>query len=133
MWSMWNLVFFPFFFFFFFGFLGLHPWHIEVSRLGVELELQLPIYTTATAMPDLRHVVTYTIADGNTRSLTHWARPGIEPVSSWILVRFVFAEPQQELLVFFLLKKITPYFKKIEHFANYKGNTLYFLLKFVRS
>ena len=23
-----------------------------------------------------------------TRSLTHWARPGIEPVSSWLLVRF---------------------------------------------
>ena len=25
----------------------------------------------------------------NTRSLTHWARPRIEPASSWILVRFV--------------------------------------------
>ena len=28
---------------------------------------------------------TYPVACGNTRSLTHWARPGIEPTSSWIL------------------------------------------------
>ena len=32
-----------------------------------------------------------------TRSLTHQERPGIEPTSSWILVRFVSAVPQQEL------------------------------------
>ena len=44
------------FFFFFFGFLGLHPWHMEVPRLGVYLELQLLAYTTATAMPDPSHV-----------------------------------------------------------------------------
>jgi len=25
----------------------------------------------------------------NARSPTHWARPGIEPLSSWILVRFL--------------------------------------------
>ena len=41
----------PFFFFFFF--LGLHLQHVEVSRLGVRLELQLPVYSTAIAMPDL--------------------------------------------------------------------------------
>ena len=34
----------------------------------------------------------------NTRSLTHPVRPGIEPASSWILVRFVTAEAWQELL-----------------------------------
>ena len=33
--------------------------------------------------------VTCTTADGNTRSLTHGARPGIHPTASWILVRFV--------------------------------------------
>ena len=32
----------------FFFFLGLHPWHIEVPRLGAESELQLP--ATGTAM-----------------------------------------------------------------------------------
>ena len=30
-------------------------------------------------------------------SLTHWARPGIQPTSLWILVIFVTTEPQQEL------------------------------------
>ena len=29
---------------------------MEVPRLGVELELQLPVYTTATAMQDPSHV-----------------------------------------------------------------------------
>ena len=47
---------------------------MEVPRLGVESELQLLAYTTAHC---------------NARSLTHWARPGIKPESSWILVGFV--------------------------------------------
>ena len=33
--------------------------------------------------------VTYTEACSNARSLTHWMRAGIEPVSSWILVGFL--------------------------------------------
>ena len=36
----------------FFGVLGLHLRHMEVLRLGVESELQLPAYTTATATQD---------------------------------------------------------------------------------
>ena len=43
---------------------------------------------------------TYTTACGNARSLTHWVGPGIEPEFSWILVRFVSAEPQQQLISF---------------------------------
>ena len=31
------------------------------------------------------------------QSLTYWARPGVEPVSSWMLVRFVSTELRQEL------------------------------------
>ena len=50
---------------------------------------------------------TYTTAHGNALSLTHWARPGTEPASSWILVRFVSAEPRQELHVFYL--KVPPF------------------------
>ena len=42
---------------------------------------------------------TYTEAHGNTGSLTHWVRSGIEPASSWILVGFITAEPWQELHV----------------------------------
>ena len=42
--------------FFFFYFLGLNLRHMEVPRLGVELELQLPAYTTATAKQDPSHI-----------------------------------------------------------------------------
>ena len=177
---------FPLSFFLFSLLLGLHLWHMEITRLGVQSELQLPAYTTATATSDLscicnlhhsswqcqilnplneardrtpnlevlvgfistvpqqelplilflyfqfqwfvsyhflffplrlfffffglfiflvlhpRHMwptpqphrtqatsATYTTAHSNAGSLTHWARPGIEPVSSWILARFV--------------------------------------------
>ena len=58
-------------FFFLLFFLGPHLRHGEFPRLGVKLELQLPTYTTA---------------HRNTKSLTHWVRPGIEPASPWILV-----------------------------------------------
>ena len=43
---------FYFILFLYFCLLGPHPQHIKVPRLGVESELQLPAYTTATAMPD---------------------------------------------------------------------------------
>ena len=36
-------------------FSALHQWHMEVPRLGVESELQLPAYNTATVSPDLSH------------------------------------------------------------------------------
>ena len=49
---------------FLYFFSGPHPHHMEVPRLGVESELQLPAYTTATS-------ATYTTAHGNTGSLTH--------------------------------------------------------------
>ena len=35
-----------------FFFKGLPLWHMEIPRLGVNLELQRPAYTTATATPD---------------------------------------------------------------------------------
>ena len=41
---------------FVFLFLGPHPWHAELSRLEVELELQLPVYYIATAIADLSHI-----------------------------------------------------------------------------
>ena len=37
-------------------FLRPHLWHMEVPRLGVELELQLLAYTTASATQDLSHI-----------------------------------------------------------------------------
>ena len=55
----------------FFFFLEPHPWQMEGARLGVESQLQLPAYTTATATQDPSTSVTYIIAHGNARSLTH--------------------------------------------------------------
>ena len=37
-------------------FLGLHPQHMKVPRLGIESELQLLAYATATAMQDPSHI-----------------------------------------------------------------------------
>ena len=75
-------------------FLRPHLLHMKVPRLGVESELQLQAYTTATAAPNPALSATYTTAHNHARSLTHRVRPGIEPASSWILVRLVTAEPQ---------------------------------------
>ena len=84
-------------------FLGPHPWHMEVLRLRVQSELSLPAYTTATATRRIWATsATYTKAHGKAGSLTHWSRPGIEPVSSWMLFRFVSTELQQELHTFHL-------------------------------
>ena len=65
---------------FLFLFLGLHLRDMDSSRLGVESELQLLAYTTATATPDPSHVC---VLHHNTRSLTHGVGLGIEPTSSW--------------------------------------------------
>uniref|UniRef100_A0A8D0PQP5 Uncharacterized protein n=1 Tax=Sus scrofa TaxID=9823 RepID=A0A8D0PQP5_PIG len=53
MFSLYTLYYFIYLFICFFG---PHPWHIEVPRLGVKSELQLPAYATATATQDLSHV-----------------------------------------------------------------------------
>ena len=75
---------------------------MEVSRVGVELELLLPTYATATTTPDPN--CTYTTACGNAGSLTHWARPGIDSESSCTIVGFVTAEPQWELPILIIFK-----------------------------
>ena len=73
---------------YYFVFSGTHPWNMEVLRLGVGLELQL---------------LAYTIAHGNAGYLTHLARPGIKPATSWFLVAFVSTETQWKLLWALLL------------------------------
>ena len=63
-------------------FLGPHTWHMEIPRLGVKLELKLLAYTTAIATQDPSHICDLHTAHGNSGSLTHWVRPGIETLSS---------------------------------------------------
>ena len=64
-------------------------WQIEAAAAGLHHSHS----DTGSQSPS----VTYTEAYGDTGSLTHWTRPGIKPVSSWIPVRFVTTEPQREL------------------------------------
>ena len=45
-------LFLPVFFLLLFFFLGLHPWHMEVSWLGIQSELQVLAYTTTIATQD---------------------------------------------------------------------------------
>ena len=87
--SLFFKIIFIIYLFTYFVFFGPHLWPMEVSRLGVESELQQPAYATA---------------HNNTGSLTHRARPGIELSSSWILVRFVTAEARREHNFFFKLE-----------------------------
>ena len=92
------LLLFPSFSFFFFSFLLVKATHaayggsqargrIRATAAG----LQHRIWATS---------VTYTTAHGNARFLTHWARAGIKPATSWFLVGFLSTEPQRELLYF---------------------------------
>ena len=63
-----------FVFLFFFFFLGPHLRHMEVPRLEVQLELQLPAYTTATATQDPSHVCNLHHSHSNSGS-----KPRLQP------------------------------------------------------
>ena len=79
---------------------------MEIPKLGVESEVQLPAIATATATQIQAVSVTYTTAHGNAGSLTHRARPGIKPASSRILVGYVTAEHWRELQSLFSLMSL---------------------------
>ena len=77
-------------------FLGPHPQHMEVPRLGVEWELQVPAYATATEIPDPSCVCDLHHSSWQCQTLIHWARPGFEPATSWFLVGFTSTVPEWE-------------------------------------
>ena len=77
-----------------FCFLGPHMRHKEVPR-----PMPQPQPHQSQAMS-----ATYTTAHSNAGSFTHWVRPGIEPASPWILVRYVSAAPQCELTNFIFIR-----------------------------
>ena len=111
---------FIYFYFIFFVFLGPHLWHMEVPGLGVESELQLLAYTTATATPDLspicnlhhssrQHWILNPLSEGRNRTCTlmdtsqlrfRWAMMGtptllfklfpLEAVRIWMSSSFLF-------------------------------------------
>ena len=69
---------------------------MNVPRLGVKSELQLPAYTSAIATTDPSLVCKLHHSSWQCQILNP-LRPVIEPVTSWILVGFVTTEPQWEL------------------------------------
>ena len=79
--------------FFFLVFLGPYPWHVEVPRLGVQLEL---VNATATAMLDPSWVCDLHHSSWQPAKRGQGSHSGIESESSWMLVGFVTAEPRQE-------------------------------------
>ena len=80
--------------FFFFVFLGPNPWHMEVPGLGVKLELQLLAYPQPQQCRIQAESETDTAAHGNAGWILNQLSEARDlPVSSWMLVTFVFAEP----------------------------------------
>ena len=71
--------------FFFFCFLESYPQHMEGYGSNRSYSCRL------TPQPQQHRIqaLTYTTAHGSAGSLTQWARPGIRPISSWILVTFI--------------------------------------------
>ena len=61
--------------------LGLHPWHMEVPRLGAELEPQLLSYTTATAMPDPSRICKLHDSLGQ-----HWILNPLSKAGNWTCI-----------------------------------------------
>ena len=69
------------FFFFFFGFLRQYLWRMEVPRLGIPSELQLPAYATATATGDPSQV--YSLHHSSRQcQILNPLRTGIKPTTS---------------------------------------------------
>ena len=75
---------------FFFSFLGLHPWHLEVSWLGVKRGLLLLAYATATSTPDPSHVcdLHQSLKQGQILNLLSEARDRTHILTdtSWVLL-----------------------------------------------
>ena len=92
-------------FVFIFLLLGPHPRPMDIPRTGIE-SLQLPAYTTATATWVLSRVCNLHRSSPQ-HGIPNRARPGVKPTSSWILVEFVSAAPQQEFHWYVLINALS--------------------------
>ena len=121
------LSFFPFNFCFHFVFFQLHPLHMEVPRIGVKTELQLPqpqlchrsATATATATGDPSCVCNLLYSSWQRRILNPLSKGRDQTTSSWIVVRFITIEPQWEtpLSTFVLELKVTSVLP-LEYYCN---------------
>ena len=84
----------------------------------MEVKLELPAYTTATATRDLSPACDIQHSLQQRQILNHLAGPEIKPESSRILVGFVTAEPWREFpdFIFYVAKFILNLFQCIKNF-----------------
>ena len=97
-------------------FLGPNLQHMEVPRLGIELELQLPAYTTDTdtAMQDPSCICDLHHSSQQRQIFNPLSEARVEPTSSWILVRLITTEPRRELLLKVFNQSIEVFFHIIK-------------------
>ena len=81
---------------------------MEVPRLGVELELQLPVYATAATTQDPSLICDLYHRRRQHGILKPLSGPGMEPVSSRILVRLITALRTGTLEAFFFDQREAP-------------------------
>ena len=94
LWFFWN--------FFFFAFRGHSP-DMKIPRLRVNQSCSCWPMPQPQQCRILATTATYTTAHSNTGSPTHWASLGIKPTTSRLLVGFISAVPQRELLFWILM------------------------------
>ena len=76
---------------------GLHLRHVEVPRLGVELELQLLAYATASTTLDPSHIFNLHHSSWQHQILNQLSRARDRTCILMDTIGFVTAEPQWEL------------------------------------
>ena len=92
-----------FIFIYYYYFLGPHPWHMEVPRLGVWSELQLPACVTAIAMPDSSHICDLHQSSWQSQILNPLSKARDRTSTSWFLVRFISTVPWRQFQGTFFL------------------------------
>ena len=106
--------------FFFFCLFGPHSLHMRLPGSGSKQYCSC-WYTPEPQQHRTRAMsATYTTVHGNARSLTHWARPGIKLVSSWMLVRFAhcWAMVGTPLIFFFFILQFVNVVYHFDRFAD---------------
>ena len=104
---------------FLFFFFWLHPWYKKVTRLGVELELQLPANNTATATEEMSHICDLHHRAWQCLILNPLREAGIKPSTSWLLAGFVTTEPQRNSHLGFRKAEIqTTHIREMEWSVN---------------
>ena len=81
----------------FFFFLGPQPWHVEVPRLGISLELQLQAYATATTTSDLSHIYKLHHSSQQHQVLNSLSEARDQTCNLMVLVGFISTAPQWKL------------------------------------